>query len=148
MNRKNIESMIPLAVKIIGESGIVHPNKDGIKEIKSEYFGYVDSFGPTVIQGGLLQACAFYSQEDKKADRKNISDIIKKVLLTSGFIPNRFQGDESLSDITEKVMCPPTGPDYVFWRERVLEAAIACKLAIRLFHKDKTKKPEESEGDN
>ena len=53
MNNRRIEKMIVPAMKILMEEdlGIL---KDG--KIPSKFNGYIASFGPSVVQAGMLQA--------------------------------------------------------------------------------------------
>ena len=131
MNRKNIEKMIPVAVEELKRLEKTYPGDK--KGIASRYFGYIDSFGPTIIQSGLHQALVFYSEQEeeqdekKKADRNSIVKIIKNILSSGGYLngPNVSQKLVDLvpQDIYQKMT----------FKNRILEAIIACKLAMKLF---------------
>ncbi|ETR70792.1 MAG: CRISPR-associated Cmr5 family protein [Candidatus Magnetoglobus multicellularis str. Araruama] len=68
MNRQKIDEMIIKAMEIIAsnEVEILEQNK-----VPSQYIGYIASFGPSVVQTGLIQTVAFYSKNDEQNPRKN-----------------------------------------------------------------------------
>ncbi|PIS28393.1 MAG: hypothetical protein COT43_06495 [Candidatus Marinimicrobia bacterium CG08_land_8_20_14_0_20_45_22] len=136
MNRKNIDAWIPIAIKEIQELQIRKRTDKKEKEwgngIPSRYFGYVDSFGPTIIQSGLRRALTFYSEEDSQADRKEIASIIQNVLKKGDVL----KPGDNLKGLINSM----NDTNKFFWRNRILEAIIACKMALKLFHRVK---PEE-----
>jgi CRISPR-associated protein Cmr5 len=105
MNKKNIDRLIPKAISYIQENLV----KDG--GVKKVYQGYLASFGATVINSGLTQTLAFYSADsEKNIVIKMMFDILNKKL--------------DLKDANYN--------DYAL-KNKILEANIACKLAIRTF---------------
>jgi len=131
MNRKNIEEMIPKAMKVIKDSGIV----TGENKNDSKYFGYLNGFGPAVITSGLLNTINYYSKEGKENqnDRKIICDILLNIIKKSGLL--QFN-ENSLFDLTITKNSGATN-DKLDFKKRVLEAVAACKLAIGTFSKMK-----------
>ncbi|MCT7550867.1 type III-B CRISPR module-associated protein Cmr5 [Aliarcobacter butzleri] len=110
MNNKNIEKLIPKAISLLQSFP-----KEKI------YQGYLASFGPTVITSGILQAVAFYSGDDKKKKViKLMFDLIQDDLKTH---------KSSLLDILNE---NENYKNYVI-KNKILEASVACKLAIRTF---------------
>lgn len=110
MNNKNIEKLIPKAINLLQSFP-----KERV------YQGYLASFGPTVITSGILQAVAFYSGDDKKKKViKLMFDLIKEDLNTN---------QPTLLNVLEE---NENYKNYVI-KNRILEASIACKLAIRTF---------------
>ncbi|WP_419675596.1 type III-B CRISPR module-associated protein Cmr5 [Aliarcobacter butzleri] len=110
MNNKNIEKLIPKAIDLLQK----FPKE-------KVYQGYLASFGPTVITSGILQAVAFYSGDDKK----------KKVIkLMFDLIQDDLKTDKNtLLDFLKE---NDKYKDYAI-KNKILEASIACKLAIRTF---------------
>ncbi len=107
MNNKRIENLIPKAIKYINDNFV----EDG--NVKKEKQGYLASFGPTVISSGLTQTITFYQGDKNKNEViKLMFDILKDEL-----------------DTTQKL-------DYKNYaiKNKILDANIACKLAIRTFN--------------
>lgn len=119
--KKRIANYIPLALDALQEKIV----KDGCYD--NEYAGYIASFGPTVIQTGLLPATAFYSRKDSgtAGDRKKVGDAIIKVIA-----PNEYRETTLLLDYILLHNNKET-------KEKILDAVIALKLSIRTFKKNK-----------
>ena len=124
--------MIPPAIKAIKESKIVKTDNNGIE---SKYFGYINGFGPAVITSGLLNTVNYYSKEgsDGQNEKKKICDILLKILRYSAIF--QFQ-ENSLLALTQAKNTSATNEKLNF-KNRVLEAVAACKLAIGTFKKIK-----------
>lgn len=110
MNNKNIEKLIPDAIKLL---------QNFPKE--KVYQGYLASFGPTVITSGLLQAVAFYSGDDKK---NKVIELMFK-LVKEDLKTNK-------STLLEVLVDGENYRNYAL-KNKILEASVACKLAIRTF---------------
>jgi len=130
MNKKRIEKMIPIAMDAINGSGVL----DEQRKLHSNYSGYVDSFGPTVRQSGLMHAVAF---NEKNENRQLINELLFKVIKEcEKETLNAFGRYGNLKELVASV----TTSDN--WKKKkleslVLEAAVACKLAMRTFPKTK-----------
>ena len=93
--------------------------KDG--KIDKEYQGYLASFGPTVVSSGLLQTVMFYSADEKKDKVIQIMfDLIKDELHTDKNTMKAFLIEND------------NYKNYSY-KNKILEANIACKLSIRTF---------------
>jgi CRISPR-associated protein Cmr5 len=120
MNSKRIDRLIPYAFTAITE------NLADNNTVDSVYASYVAAFGPTVRYVGLLQTVLFYEGDAKK---KKINTILWKILkqatpgLPGGSLHAYIQGQS----------------DQRTTKERVLEAVVALKLAIRAFELKKDK---------
>jgi len=131
MNQKRIEKMIPIAMVAIVNLGRI---LDTEGKLPSNYSGYVDSFGPTVRQSGLMQAVAF---NEKNENRQLINELLFKVIKEcEKETLNAFGRYGNLKELVASV----TTSDN--WKKKkleslVLEAAVACKLAMRTFPKTK-----------
>jgi CRISPR-associated protein Cmr5 len=110
MNNKKIEKLIPDAIKLL---------QNFPKE--KVYQGYLASFGPTVITSGIVQAVTFYTADEKKN---------KVIKLMFDLIKNDLNTDKNtLLEVLKE------GENYKNYaiKNKILEASIACKLAIRTF---------------
>jgi CRISPR-associated protein Cmr5 len=105
MNKKNIDKLIPKAIEHIEQNLL----RDG--SVKKVYQGYLASFGPTVISSGLTQALAFYSADSEK---NKVIDMMFAILNERLDLQNTNYNDYAI-------------------KNKILEANIACKLAIRTF---------------
>jgi len=138
MNQERINRMIPVAIQKIKEAKL-DDNKDllvkenGEELLPSNYSSYMDSFGISVRMSGLLQTVAFYEKDEK---RKLINKLLLEVLHEND---KSLVGENLLDIVCEKIKDPA---EYRKFEERVIEATIACKLAMKTFKK---KKVEESE---
>jgi len=125
VNKRLIEELIPLAIEKLesGTVGIVMDNK-----IPKTFNGYIASFAASVVQAGLRQSVLFYSEAKRatKEDRCKITVLIYEVLGDKGLIDkNRY---ESLSSyVNDRAV------DQVRAKGYILDAAAACKMAIRSF---------------
>lgn len=122
-----IEKLIPTAIQAVTHCKIV--DKDGVP---SEFNGYISSFGAAMINSGLLPSIIFYSQGGASNERQKvilgIEYILKKhhesLLYKSSLV-------STVADMVEKKS------PMSWFEEKVTEAAIALKLAIRTFPKSK-----------
>ena len=114
MNKKYIDKLIPKAIEQL--NSLV---KNG--SIDKVYQGYLASFGPTVIQSGLLQTVMFYTaDENKNQVIKIMYELIKDDLnATQNSMKDFLIENQNYKNHTIK--------------NKILEANIACKLSIRTF---------------
>lgn len=115
MNAKRVERLIPKAIELL---------QDFPKE--KVYSGYLAAFGPTVITSGLLQAVAFYSADTNKN---------RVIELMFTLLKEELQTDKTkLLDLLQESQ----NKSSYSLKNKILDASIACKLAIRTFElKDK-----------
>jgi CRISPR-associated protein Cmr5 len=115
MDKRRIDNLIPMAYSALKDSGIA---KDG--QIDNGYRGQIASFGASVAMGSLLSAIGFFSAKGQSdVDRQRLMEAIR--LLIAGDEP------EDLFHIAVK-----KHKDDLF-REDVLNAAVALKLAMNLY---------------
>jgi CRISPR-associated protein Cmr5 len=110
MNNKNIEKLIPKAI-------------DLLQNFKKEkvYQGYLASFGPTVIASGILQTVTFYTADSKKCE---IIELIYKLI--------KDDLSSNAKTLLEFLSANQNYKNYAV-KNKILEASVACKLAIRTF---------------
>jgi len=117
--------MIPIAMDILKENSLNILTEDG--KLPSNYSGYIDSYGPTIRQSGLLQAVTF-NEKDK---RKKINSLIKLLLEKSGHIEN--SPDKTLIAIVTEAS--GNSEKKARLQRLILEAITATKHAMRTFPK-------------
>lgn len=122
---KRIQIMIPDAIEA-ARNNLVQNGK-----IKNEFNGYISSFGASIISAGLLPSIIFYSQKGESAERNKIITSIEFILRKHGY-PQDF-------NLLNRVKALYTGmtnqPEIDRLTDRIFDAAIALKLAIRTFPK-------------
>lgn len=123
MNKKRIEGMIPIAMDKLKEVGVL--TDDG--KLPSNYSGYVDSYGPTIRQSGVIQAVTF----NEKEKRGKINSLIKLILEESGYIAS--DSNKTLTDIVKEASSTPE--EKAKLQSLILEAITACKHAMKTFPK-------------
>ncbi|MGE5340832.1 MAG: type III-B CRISPR module-associated protein Cmr5 [Candidatus Omnitrophota bacterium] len=134
---KRIAELIPAAIDAIKRNGIPNENK----KVPNEYKGYIDTFGASIVQNGLIPAIIFFEtaggkegasitdDKEKEGIYKNRNKLMKAILdvilkKEEGKFPTLFeyvkarQGEK----VAEKQI-----------RQKVVDAAIAIKLALRTF---------------
>lgn len=112
MNKKNIDKLIPKAIKLISKLA----KNDGA--IDKVYQGYLASFGPTVISSGLIKTVAIYADKsDSNKKRRNVTKIMFELVDL---------------DVDKFIASEDSNTNYVL-KNKILEANIACKLSIRTF---------------
>jgi len=114
MNKKYIDKLIPKAMTELSKW-----SQNGV--IDKKYQGYLASFGPSVISSGLLQTVMFYGGDN---DKKRVNELLFKLI--------KDDIDSSHSSMVEMLNENNNYKNYTV-KNKILEANIACKLAIRTF---------------
>ena len=117
MNKKRVERLIPEAMTYI-ESHFV---KNTV--VPKVYQGYLASFGPTVISSGLRMAVTFNSDSAKKENKKIMDMMFSLIKEEAGSHEN---------SLLEFITKDDNHKNY-YIKHMILDANIACKLAIRTF---------------
>lgn len=144
---KGIDELIPKAIEAIKKSNI----SDSMGMVVNEYKGYIDTFGASIVQNGLIPAIIFFEAGGKEGE-PNTSDPQKQ-----GTYENRKKLMKAILDLipVKEKGNATTLFDYVTHqkdnkidekqiRQKVVDAAIAVKLALRTFaikKKDDNDKP-------
>ena len=112
MNKKNIDRLIPQAISKLNTL----VEEDGKIDKKNQ--GYLASFGPIALQSGIVKSVAIYADKsDSNRARREVLDIMFSLIDMS---------------VDEYISQDSNATDYKL-RQKILEANIACKLAIRTF---------------
>lgn len=129
MNKKVIQNLIPKAMQAIEGVGIV--GKD--KKFKKVHEGYINALGPNIIQSGLLPTLIFYNKDKRELWLKALyyMEIISNDIDPTAIIQLIIkEGDsESRQEKTLKELEPKAKE----WERKILEYAVALKLALRTF---------------
>jgi len=104
---------IPKAYTVLEQVGIA---KD--KQLGKWWKGQISAFGASVAQGSLLAAVAFFSKNDD--ERAKLMEAIQKVL--------------GIKESLRVYVQPPVSAEV---REKVMDAAVALKLAMNLYDLEK-----------
>jgi len=129
MNKKRIEEMIPVAMDILSKNTCDILTDDG--KIPSNYSGYIDSYGPTIRQSGILQAVTF----NEKEKRKKINCLLELVLKEDGYIENN--SNKKLINFVKEAS--GNSEEKARLQRLILEAITACKHAMKTFPEHKVK---------
>jgi len=138
---KRIDVLIPTAINAIKNNHI--PDANGM--VPNEYKGYIDTFGAGIVQNGLIPAIIFFETAGGKEGESITSDKEKE-----GIYKNRNKLMKAILQVireNKKEVFPPavgTLFEYVMAkkdekmeekqiRQKVVDASIAVKLALRTF---------------
>lgn len=127
MNKKTIQDLIPKAMQAIEGVGIV--GKD--KKFKKVHEGYINALGPTIIQSGLLPTLIFYNKDKR--------ELWLRALYYMAVGEEDEMTDESSTVIIRLIIGKEGGrienlkPKAKEWERKILEYAVALKLALRTF---------------
>ncbi|MDZ4809890.1 MAG: type III-B CRISPR module-associated protein Cmr5 [Bacteroidota bacterium] len=125
--KDRIKKYIPLALQ-----GIQLQLSPGNNEVNEKYDGYAASLGPAIITSGLLPAIAFYTDLHRSGEgdvrRFKIIKLITSILTNDGETILNPNSDNSL---LEHLLLPANNTRL--FRDKILDAVIALKLAFRNF---------------
>ncbi|MCS6935780.1 MAG: type III-B CRISPR module-associated protein Cmr5 [Chitinophagales bacterium] len=124
MRSKHIQKLIPAAI----EAAEKHLVKDKI--ISSEFNGYISSFGASIISAGLLPTVIFYSQKGDSNERQKIIAALEEILRK-----HDYENINLLNKTIELFKADNQQDKINRLTEKISDAAIALKLAIRIFPK-------------
>jgi CRISPR-associated protein Cmr5 len=123
-----IDKLIPAAIDAVKLHVITN------NEVPKEFNGYISSFGASMISSGLLPTMVFFSQEGKgKGNRTSVIKAIEAILKSK--FPDFFKPNQTLLDVI--VQNVPQNNYDARLVAKIQDAAIALKLAIRIFPKSK-----------
>lgn len=129
MNKKVIQNLIPKAMQAIEGVGIV--GKD--KKFEKVHEGYINALGPTIIQSGLLPTLIFYNKDKRELWLRAL------YYMDMAVGEEDEMTDESSTVIIRLIIGKEGGrienlkPKAKEWERKILEYAVALKLALRTF---------------
>lgn len=133
MNKREIEEQIPIAVNLINQyikDEKFYKKTDDKKfgQIPKEYKGYISNFGASLVQSGLVSTVAFFEADDSKSNRDR--RILTKLILDVIYKNKNLKIEED-KNLLGYVLVDNSEKDIR--KEEVINAAIAVKLAIKVF---------------
>lgn len=145
--RKNIEKLIPIAIKVVEKELEVEIDKkvkdkdketytmQRVKVVPSQYNGYISSLGAGLVQAGLLPTLAFYSNLQSKSEQ----DRLKLLKAIYRVIENQMEGELKGDELLKKAIeIQGNTSEMYLLKTQIRNAAVAIKLAIRTFELDKS----------
>ncbi|PRR77940.1 CRISPR-associated protein Cmr5 [Clostridium liquoris] len=133
MNKREIEKQIPIAINLINqyikdEKFYKKTDDKNFGQIPQEYKGYISNFGASLIQSGLVSTVAFFEADDSKSncDRRILTKLILDVIYK-----NKNLKIEEDKNLLSYILVDNSEKDIR--KEEVINAAIAVKLAIKVF---------------
>lgn len=123
---KNLQRLIPTAI-LASETHLLNNES----KIPKEMNGYISSFGASIISAGLLPSVIFYSQKGESASERHkiilaLQDILKQ---------NYDLNIDLLAKVKDLYSSNIDQAEVNYLTDKINEAAIALKLAIRTFPK-------------
>lgn len=123
MNKSEINRLLPDAYDVLKQTGIANEKN----QIEKTYRGYISTFGAAVYGGSLLAAIAFFTdQGDADCDRTKLMQALHLLVVPKG---ENGTGQDFFTFIRKQIQ--QNGEAQ--WKERVINAAIALKLAMNLY---------------
>ncbi|MBP3199220.1 MAG: hypothetical protein J6N21_19790 [Butyrivibrio sp.] len=120
MNKKTVDSLIPRAVDVLKEVNIADKNGN----INKTFRGQISTFGAAIINGSLISAVAFFSDDGKgTVERSNLLKAVKLLIVDA----------ESYSDLFDYVRAQGKNHEKAV-KQRILNASVALKLAMNLYN--------------
>jgi len=147
MNKKRVENMMICAMTLLNDESRyteMFTTQNGPRKIHSRFNGYAASFGPSVIQAGLLQTLAFFCRADRDAeadaegkDRKVVVHLMENTLRKAKYMDDSYTGETLFDKVRERIRL--NSGERTRLKSLVLESSAACKLAMRTFPVEKEK---------
>lgn len=127
MNKRKVEKLIPIAIECIEKTKLIIVKEN---KIPKEFNGYISNFGASIIQSGLMATVAFFEAKDTKSnqDRGKLTKLILNVINKEK--DRNFEIDEKIN-LLDYILKNKSKKNIV--KEEVINAAIAIKLAMRVF---------------
>lgn len=136
--KKRLKNYIPIAIQAI--ASVLTVEEEGVRtnKVDERYDGYAASLGPAIITSGIPPAIAFYTDLYRGGEgnvrRFHVLKIITTVLESDGVVIANSNDDNALLN---HVLVPANISNNGF-KEKLLDAVVAVKLALRNFNHVKT----------
>lgn len=133
MDKKRMSKMMVIAERALTES-CIYDKKTG--NITDSYNGLTAGFGVTVAMNGLLPAIVMYYQDSnasRKTDRRQILDIIGKMISLDGYKPQDLIQINDAMSLLQAAMLQAAidDKDGKTLKREVIDCAVALKQIIR-----------------
>lgn len=147
-NKRKIDEYIPKAINSLSKNEKIVING----KIKSGFAGQIATFSVAVSTGSLLSAVAFFSENKKSTvERQELMNVIYEIITGENVREKEANNSDSvlLSYVKKKYEQTHSQKgdassllDYGQFQQDILNAAIAVKLAINFFPKEKENESE------
>ena len=118
MNKRKVDRLIPEAQKALVTAGVANNGR-----IEKTFRGQISTFGAAVMNGSLISAVAFFSDNGgSSVERKKLLEVIRLLIPEAQAYDNLFEYVKKKGKTNEAAV-----------RELIMNAAIAAKLAMNLF---------------
>jgi len=134
---KRIQLLIPTAIEAVKAKDLLKKDtKDGVDKIDKEFNGYISSFGASIISAGLLPSIIFFSQKgESESDRPKVISCIEYILKKENGLSGSL-----LETVRQLFVAPVKRAEISRLTDNISDAAVALKLAIRIYPKSKKDK--------
>lgn len=131
MRNKKVDRLLAPAMEIVAEYLEVND------VVAKEYNGYISSFGATVIQCGIKPATALYLNTNSDSDASKIK-LIYCILKLAGVEKLTAWDNKNESELAKDMLIKVlnlcnTRESELEFRQKMTDAAVALKLALRTF---------------
>jgi hypothetical protein len=132
---RNLQSIIPKAIEAIENNeiaiAVLNP-QDNKRYVDKEFNGYISSLGGSISSSGLLPSMIFYSQKGGASnDRPKVIKAIQYILRQNG----EAADFNLLGKVNQLYSISGNQDEINRLTQKVEEAMIALKLAIRIYDK-------------
>ncbi len=139
--KPRLKLYIPLAIEAIATTLTVEENGQRTNKVDERYDGYAASLGAAIITSGITPAIAFYTDLYRSSEsgvrRFHILKIITAILAADGVtIANNNNSITDKNALLYHVLVAANQTSG--FKEKLLDATIAVKLALRNFNHVKT----------
>ena len=135
--KPRLKEYIPQAITAISATLAIVENGQRTNNVDERYDGYASSLGAAIITSGISPAIAFYTDLHRSGEgnvrRFRILNIITTILVNDGIaITDPAQNNALLNFVLH------VPNQTAAFKEKLLDATIAVKLALRNFNHVKT----------
>ncbi|MGD1008115.1 MAG: hypothetical protein ABR980_12900 [Ignavibacteriaceae bacterium] len=138
MNKKNVDKLIPYAIAILDTNDKIINRQTG--KIKGSCGSHMKAFGPAIRQASILKTITFYykEQNDEDKGREYIAEYVKDVMVAGKMVNEKYKTKDLLTVYIEEAGAKTILEKRLF-NQRILEAIVACKLALITYKDEKDK---------
>lgn len=134
MNKTEVNQLLPKAYEVLKITGIA----DNDDKIIKTYRGYISTFGAAVSGGSLLAAIAYFSDHNQGETGCDRTKLMKAIylLINPNADTRKEVGESTLFEYVKKNIMRNAQIEVkqeAAWKEKVIDAAIALKLAMNLY---------------
>lgn len=125
MSKQRIDEYLPFAYEALSECGVAANN-----EINKTFRGQISTFGAAITMGSLLASVAFFSEQGGSTTER------QKLMKSIHYVISRSENEDvsRCSSNSLFMLVKNTREEHIdSLKEKILDAAIALKLAMNLY---------------